>query len=103
MYSAKLFSLDKTIVEQSLSNSTSHIINRVNISFLITADAISFKVSLLHWEGSVHVNSTDLGKKKFSKLNKVILICGIRVMSAASSERSGLLLNKTEGQLLSLF
>lgn len=68
-----------------------------------TADAISFKVSLLHLRESIHVNSTDLSKKKFPKLNTVIVIYGIEGMSATSSEGNGLLLNKTEGQLLSLF
>lgn len=101
MCSAKLFSLNKTIVEPSLSNSTSDIINRV-ISHL-TVGAISFKVTLLHLRESIYVSSTDLSKKLFSKLNKVILIYGIQVMIATSLEGNGLLLNKTEGQLLSLF
>lgn len=78
------------------------IINIVNISFLITANAISFTFSLLYLRESVHVSLTDLSSK-FTNLNKAILIYGIQVMNAASSEANGLWLSKTEGQLLSLF
>lgn len=77
--------------------------NIVNISFPVTKESVPFKFSILYLRESVHVSLTDLSKKKFTNLNKVILTYGIQVTSAASSEACGLLLSKTGGQLLSPF
>lgn len=53
-----------------------------------------FSLAFCIWE-SVCASLTDLSKNMFTNLNKVILIDGIRLTSAAYSEANGQLLSKT--------